>query len=107
MFAPQNPIAPPNASTPALGWRTNAMAVRVPCAKVAGAVASRRASLPKRPEVWRSIRRSKSFGSRAINRPSTSASAANAAGITVPESGASPERAPTRSRTPKTIRATR
>ena len=62
MFAPQKPIAPPNAIAPALGWRTKAIAVRVPCAKVAGAVARRFAILPKRPEVWRSIRRSKSLG---------------------------------------------
>ena len=41
MLAPQNPIAPPKASAPALGWRTKAMAVRMPWAKVAGAVAIR------------------------------------------------------------------
>ena len=55
--------------------------MRVPCAKVAGTVASRLAILPKRPDVCRSILRSKSSGTRASSRPTAIATAARAAGI--------------------------
>ena len=83
------------------------MAVRVPWAKVAGALAIDFAIRPNRPEVCRSMRRSKSSGSRAMSRPMTIASPASAAGITVPERGASPESTPVRSNTPKITRAAR
>ena len=43
MLHAQKPIAPTTASPPRDGFRTKSMAVRVPLAIVAGAVASRRA----------------------------------------------------------------
>ncbi len=68
MLAPQNPIAPATARPPCEGWRMKSIAVRVPCANVAGAVASQWAILAKRPEVILAMRRSKSSGSSASSR---------------------------------------
>ena len=107
MFAPQNPTAPPKAIAPELGWRTKAIAVRVPCAKVAGrrgdplgdlAEAAGGVALDPALEV---------VGKQCDQQAETIASAARAAGITVPDSGASPERTPVRSSTPKTTIASR
>lgn len=85
----------------------NSIAVRVPWAKVAGAVASQCASLAKRPEVIFAIRRSKSSGSSASSSTITIATAASAAGTIVTLTGSSPGSTPVRNKTPKTTKASR
>ncbi len=107
MLQAQKPMAPTTASPPRDGLRTKSIAVRVPLASVAGALASRCASRWKRyPWAICVSRRSISSGISAISRKMIITAPAIAAGTIVNPTGASPLRTPARRSTPKTTSAT-
>ena len=107
MLHAQKPTAPTTARPPRDGLRTKSIAVLVPLASVAGALASRFARPSNLdPCAKRESRRSTSSGISAVSRPTTRIAPAIAAGTIVNPTGASPLRTPTRSSTPNTTSAT-